>query len=115
MKQNNLSERIFVFSVKVIKFLRKLPYNEENQVIRHQLIKSATSVGANYEESQAASSKADFHNKIKISLKEMMESKYWLKVIKAITVKNDLELDFLLSEAEELSKILGAIAVKTKK
>ena len=115
MKQNNLSERIFIFSVKVIKFLRTLPYNEENQIIRHQLIKSATSVGANYEESQAASSKADFHNKIKISLKEMMESKYWLKVIKAIIFKKDSELDFLLSEAEELSKILGAIAVKTKR
>jgi len=45
----------------------------------------------------------------------MMESKYWLKVIKAIIFKKDSELDFLLSEAEELSKILGAIAVKTKR
>ena len=116
MEQNDLSKRLFYFSVKTIKFLRTLPYETEYKVIRYQLIKSATSTGANYEEAQAASSKADFHNKVKIALKEMMESRYWLKIIKEITeTKVTDDLNFLISESDELNKILGAIALKTKK
>ena len=116
MEQNDLSKRLFIFSVRTIKFLRTLPYETEYKVIRYQLIKSATSVGANYEEAQAASSKPDFHNKIKIALKEMMESRYWLKIIKGIMDGNvSDELDFLISESDELNKILGSIALKTKK
>jgi len=116
MEQNNLSKRLFAFSIKTIKYLRTLPYETEYKVIRYQLIKSATSVGANYEEAQAAASKPDFHNKIKIALKEMMESRYWLKIIKGIIDKNiPDELNFLISESDELNKILGAIALKTKK
>ena len=116
MEQYDLSKRLFNFSVKSIKFLRTLPYETEYKVIRYQLIKSATSTGANYEEAQAASSKADFHNKVKIALKEMMESRYWLKIIKEITdTKVTDDLNFLISESDELNKILGAIALKTKK
>lgn len=116
MEQNDLSKRLFAFSVRTIKFLRTLPYDTEYKVIRYQLIKSATSTGANYEESQSASSTADFHNKVKIALKEMMESRYWLKIIKAILEKGtNSELDFLIQESEELNKILGSIAFKTKK
>ena len=48
MEQNDLSKRLFIFSVRTIKFLRTLPYETEYKVIRYQLIKSATSVGANY-------------------------------------------------------------------
>ena len=116
MEQNDLSKRLFIFSVRTIKFLRTLPYETEYKVIRYQLIKSATSTGANYEEAQAASSKADFHNKVKIALKEMMESRYWLKIIKEIMDGNvSDELDFLINESDELNKILGSIALKTQK
>lgn len=51
---------------------------------KFQLGKSSTSVGANYEEAQAGSSKADFKNKVRISLKEARESNYWLRVLKAL-------------------------------
>ncbi len=73
-KENELSKRLLIFSVEVIKFTRLLPKETEYQVIKYQLIKSATSVGANYQEAQSASSKADFKNKVNISLKEMAES-----------------------------------------
>jgi four helix bundle protein len=117
MGQNDLSKRLFIFSVRTIKFLRTLPYETEYKIIRYQLIKSATSVGANYEEAQSASSKADFHNKVKISLKEMMESKYWLKIIDEIADNNHYkkELTWLINESIELNKILGTITNKTKK
>ncbi|MEJ2616537.1 MAG: four helix bundle protein, partial [Ignavibacteriaceae bacterium] len=81
--------------------------------IRYQLAKCSTSSGANYEESQAGSSKADFNNKVRISLREMRESNYWLRVIDAIISIKDKELSFLLYESGQLKKILGSIVNKT--
>jgi four helix bundle protein len=71
---NNLSDRLLKFAIYVIIYLRKLPNTEEYLIAKRQLIKASTSSGANYEESQGASSKADFTNKVRISLKEMRES-----------------------------------------
>ena len=79
--QGNLNNRLFNFSVRVLKFLPQLPKTQEFTVVRYQLAKSSTSSGANYEESQAGSSKADFNNKVRISLREMRESNYLPSVI----------------------------------
>ena len=67
---NELQGRLFKFSVEVIKEVRNLPTTIEFKVISYQILKSATSVGANYEEAQGAVSKADFSNKIAISLEK---------------------------------------------
>ena len=115
-KENELSKRLLKFSVDIIKLMRFLPKQTEYNVIRYQLIKSATSVGANYEEAQSASSKADFKNKVNISLKEMSESKYWLKIISQVHSNNHNrnKLDILIQESIELDNILGAIVKNTK-
>ena len=86
-------------------------------VVRYQLAKSSTSAGANYEEAQAGSSKPDFNNKVRISLREMRESNYWLRVIKATLPKSKFEdeLNYLIDESEQLKKILGSIVTKTNK
>lgn len=76
MRKNYLLGRTFNFGVNTLKHLRTLPNTIEYQIIKHQLGKSATSIGANYEEAQAGSSKADFKNKVRISLKEARESNY---------------------------------------
>ena len=68
MIENELSKRLFMFSVNVIKLLRDYENTEELKVIKSQLAKSATSVGANYEEAQGSGSRADFSNKVRISL-----------------------------------------------
>jgi four helix bundle protein len=114
-KKNDLCERLFEFAVDCIEFLRTLPYSPENKTIRTQLSKSACSSDANYEESQSGSSKADFSNKVRISLREMQESNYWLRIIKR-TVKeiNMSDLDHLIKESGELKKILGSIAQKSR-
>ena len=78
MKENDLLKRTFNFGISCLKFLRKLESNPENNLIRFQLGKSCTSIGANYEESQAGSSKADFTNKVKIALREARETNYYL-------------------------------------
>ena len=82
-------------------------------MISYQLAKSSTSVGANYEEAQAGASKADFKNKVKISLKEARESNYWLRVVKALETSENLELNRLLKESIEIKYILGAIVKNT--
>jgi len=112
-----LTDRLFRFSVSVIKFLANLPSLPEFNNIRYQLSKASTSSGANYEEAQAASSKPDFINKVEISLKEMRESNYWLRIIdETVELKEDKfqELKYLIIESAELKLILGNIIVKSK-
>ena len=84
-------------------------------VVKYQLTKSATSSGANYEEAQGASSKSDFLNKVRIALKEMRESNYWLRILLRLESVNPQLNKKLLDESEELKKILGAIASKVGK
>jgi len=112
MKQNDLLDRTFYFGVNVLKFLRTLPKESEYNIIKYQLGKSATSVGANYEESQVASSQADFKNKVRISLKEARETNYWLRVIMELSESKSEELEKLIKESVELKNILGAIILK---
>jgi four helix bundle protein len=80
---NDLLKRLFNYSVEKIKAIRELPLTVEYKVITYQLFKSATSAGANYEESQRAVSNADFLNKVGIALKEIRETNYWLRIINA--------------------------------
>ena len=98
-RKNDLYERLFEFAVRVIEFLKTLPYTPENKTIRTQLSKSACSTGANYEEAQGGSSRADFTNKVRLSLREMRESNYWLRIIKrTVSEINISELDYLIQE-----------------
>lgn len=112
--ENDLKERLFRFAVRSIKYTRLLSTSPEYNVIKYQLTKSATSSGANYEEAQAGSSKADFTNKIRIALREMRESNYWLRILKGIQFEKDQELDNLIQESKELKLILGAIVQKSR-
>jgi four helix bundle protein len=112
MRPNDLLDRTFFFGVDVLKLIRSLPRDSEYNIIRYQLGKSATSVGANYEESQAGSSKADFKNKVRIALKEARESNYWLRIIIALGENQSEELERLLNESKEIKNILAAIVNK---
>ena len=112
-KPNDLLDRTFNFGADSLKLLRNLPQSFEYKMISFQLAKSSTSVGANYEEAQAGSSKADFKNKVKISLKEARESNYWLRVLKALESSENIELNRLLAESIENKNILGAIVKNT--
>lgn len=115
--KNDLNERLFNFAIRCLKFIRNIPSTTEYRVIKYQLAKSATSSGANYEESQAGSSKADFNNKVRISLREMRESNYWLRIIEGINEKSTIkdELEWLINESKELKNILGSIVSKTSR
>lgn len=114
MREIDLLNRTFTFGIRTIKAIRVFPDNTELRIIKNQLIRSVTSIGANYEEAQAGSSKADFIHKIKISLKEARESNYWLRMLAALNYDTD-ELQLLIQESKELKNILGAIVLKLSK
>jgi four helix bundle protein len=112
--KNDIPDRLRRFAVAVIKMSRKLDDSAEYKIIKNQLIKAATSAGANYEESQGAASTPDFINKVKISLKEMRESNYWLELLSQTIphAERPAELDELIDESEQLKRILGSICSK---
>lgn len=112
MKENDLLDRTFNFGVRCLKHLRTFPGTSEYSIIKYQLGKSSTSIGANYEEAQAGSSKADFKNQVRISLKEARESNYWLRVLKALRDEEDEELNLLIQESKEIKNILASILNK---
>ena len=119
MKSNegkrDLEERTFNFAVETVKFLKDIKYSKEFETIKYQLSKSATSIGANYEEAQGAYSKDDFKYKISICFRESKESNYWLRIIKATDISKGQKLDYLTKEAEELKKIFSSIMKKIHK
>ena len=83
-KTEELLNRTFNFGIKNLQFLSKLTDNYIYNVPKRQLARSSTSIGANYEEAQAAKSKKDFIHKVAICCKESRESLYWLKVLNEI-------------------------------
>ena len=113
MEDNDLQKRLFKFAVDVIKMLRNLRNSTDLNPIKFQLTKSSGSSGANYEEAQAAESRIDFGHKINISLKEMRESNFWLRMLHDILPGNE-EIERLVNESSELKLILGSIRSKVR-
>lgn len=107
----NLNNRFIEFTLNVIKTNKKLKQDTENIIFFKQIIRSSSSIGANYKESQVSQSKKDFITKAYISLKEANETYYWLELIQKY---NSIDLKYLLNECEEIIKILYSI-IKTSK
>ena len=110
----NLKDRTYQYSITVIKFLDALPKDTSTIVITKQLLRSATSIGANIIEAQASSSKRDFTNFFNHSLKSANESIYWLRLLKDAKKINNSQLEFLLNETKELANILGSSILTLK-
>jgi len=106
----DLEERTALFSEKIIELCKKIPQNPITIPLINQLIRSGTSIGANYTEANGASSKKDFKNKIFICKKEAMETKYWLRLL-AKTDKEYTEIcRGLWKETHELTLIFSKIS-----
>lgn len=98
----DLKARTKRFALDIIRYCRDLPRGDEFQIIRRQLIRSATSVAANYRASQRAKSKADFVNKLGTVEEEADESLLWLECLQELANREPSELNRLLAEANEL-------------
>ena len=118
-KIKDIRERTFSFAVRIVKLCRFLEKKSDiSKSLVNQLIRSATSVGANLEEAQSGQSKPDFISKNSIALKEARETNYWLRLIFETTdfeknVKKGVE--DLIVESSEITKIVAAIVVSAKK
>ena len=111
----DLEERTAKFGEDIIRFVNKLPRNEITKPLITQLVKAATSTGANYCEADDAESKKDFRHKIGICKKEARESKHFIRML-AIALPNfKEELKPLWTEAKELHLIFNSIYIKVKK
>lgn len=115
-KGQDIRQRTFNFAVRVVKLahsLPKQPYYEHGMV--RQLVASGTSIGANVEEAQAGQSTPDFISKYNIALKEARETHYWLRLLRATSEKLPQDIPNLIQEADEITRVIAAIILSTKK
>ncbi|PIV38793.1 MAG: four helix bundle protein [Candidatus Portnoybacteria bacterium CG02_land_8_20_14_3_00_45_8] len=115
--KTELKYRCYYFSIDIINFLKTLPDKKVYWIIADQLLRSATSVGANIVEAKSSSSKRDFIKFFEISLKSANETKYWLGLLRDATDADKHKTNKLLAEIEEISKMLGSslLTLKNKK
>ena len=109
MKEYDLEERLEKFGEKIIELTKKVSRNAITLPIISQLVRSGTSVGANYMEANGASSKKDFKNKIHICKKETMETKHWLRMLSKAYGKVQDECRELWQEAHGYAKMFSSI------
>ena len=112
--KTDLKNRAYQYSIKMIEFLHTLPKDISSQVITKQLLRSATSIGANIVEAKASSSKKDFTNFFTHSLKSANESIYWLGLLRDAKKIDNAKLEYLLNETKELANILGSSILTLK-
>ncbi len=110
----DLQDRTERFALAVIKFTSRVPKNEESRILTRQLLRSGTSIGANYAEAKRARSRAEFVSKTGDSLREAEETKYWLRLLNRSGLANPEKCTPLLSEIEELLAILTTINKRSK-
>jgi len=96
------------FVVDNIKFFRTLPKTEEAKIIGRQLLRSSSSVGANYRAACRARSQAEFHSKLSIVVEEADESAFWMEILVEAEIVKSSELNYLSDEANQILKIASA-------
>ena len=107
MRGDDISGRFLDFAARILKLADALPKSAIGKHVCTQLARSGTSAGANYEEARGAESKKDFVHKLGITLKELRETVYWLKVIERADLIPSRLLSEIVQEGEELCKIIA--------
>ena len=112
---SDVRERAYNFSINLIRYVDSLSYNLSTSVISKQLLRSATSIGANLIEAKGASSRKDFTNFYSYSLKSANETVYWLSLLKDAKDIESHELIELIDEVRQIANMIGACIVSLKK
>ena len=113
-KKYDLEDRTLEFAKKIIHLIRELPRNTANLNLGNQVIRSGTSMGANYREANETETKKDFCFRIRICRKEGKETIYWLNLIEEANPELKNKIAPLLQETTELVKIFAAILEKSR-
>ena len=112
--KNPLRDKSYVFAIKIVKLSQGLVNEKKEFVLSKQILRSGTSVGALIRESEFAASKADFINKLTVSLKEANETEYWLMLLYDTNYLNKQNFETLRAECRELIAMLVSY-IKTSK
>jgi len=115
MKDNVIQKKSFNFALKVIDIYKFLVNEKREYILSKQLLKSATSIGANVEEAIGGQTKRDFITKISIAYKESREAKYWIKLIRYSNIIDKEVYNDMIYQIEEICKILSSIIITTKR
>jgi four helix bundle protein len=110
----DIRDRTFQFACRTGRIALGLASAPGARSVAEQLLSSGTGVGANLEEAKAASSRREFLRYIEIALREARETVYWLRLCRALNLGPSNELEALQYEGEQVVRIIGAIAVRTK-
>ena len=114
MTPNDLAERLLDFAVRVGKVVDALPGTRLGRHIAGQLVRCGTSPGPNYEEGCAAESRADFVHKLGICLKELRESRFWIRLTIRSKSLPEAKMTHILDECEQLCKVMAKSIVTAK-
>ena len=114
MDKAELEQRTKRFALRVTEFVAALPKNKVSDVLGYQLLKSGTSIGANYREANWAESRNDFIHKVGIVEKEASETQYWLELIQEAHLGSAQDRQWLLQESGELLAIFTSIGKTSK-
>lgn len=112
--KQQFKKRCFVFSLDILKIAEILRDKRFNWILIDQLVRSATSIGANIVEGGDSASKKEFINYFQIALKSASETLYWLALLREINKGNDKEIDRLIQECIEIKKLISTIVLNTK-
>ncbi len=110
-----LEERTLSFAAEVVRFVGNFSVSEVARVIGRQLLRSGTSIGANYREANRAESSLDFAHKVALAVKEAAETEYWLLLCRRTIVGASGAIATLLSEVDELLAILSTILRRARR
>ncbi len=113
-EQRDLDERLLEYGARILKLVEPLPKTLAGKTIADQLLRSGMSVGANYEEAQAAESRNDFIHKLQIALKELRESNYWLRLLAKAETLPPERLANIINESNQLRAILSKSVATAK-
>ena len=112
--KTDLTQRTYCLSLAVINLMNNLPQKRAFWVIADQLLRSSTSIGANIVEARASSSRLEFKKFYEISLKSANETKYWFNLLKDAKFVSEKEVQSLIHETDEISRMLGSSVMKLK-
>ena len=112
MQESITADKSFDFAIRIVRLYQYLTKTKQEFVMSRQLLRCGTSIGANISEAQYGQSKADFHAKMQIALKEANEASYWLRLLFRTDYLSEAQFQSLFSDAEELLRLLTAICKK---
>lgn len=114
-KQHDLKARTKAFALRIVRFYSALPPSTEARVLGKQMLRSGTSVGAQYREAARARSSSEFVSKIECGLQELEETVYWIELLTEAGIVRQARVADLLKEAGELTAIFVASAKTAKR